>query len=107
MRIVNYFYPLTIFAKKLHRKCLGGLKYVLGLHDFFISNAFFQLSLSVLTFEQFEPQMLLISVAYYREKLSCRDTLLFLYLALCLHLGLYMSYLCDLFCHYHFHFYYN
>ena len=47
MRIVNYFYPLTIFAKKLHRRCLGGLKYVFGLHDFFISNAFFQLSLSV------------------------------------------------------------
>ena len=36
--------------------------------------------------------------------LSYRDTLYFLYLSLCLCLSLYMSYLCDLFCHYYFHF---
>ena len=35
-----------------------------------------------------------LSVAYYIEILSCQDTLYFLYLSLCLHFGLYMSYLC-------------
>ena len=48
-----------------------------------------------------------LSVAYYIETLSYRNTLYLLYLCLCLSLGLYMSYLCDLFCHYHFHFHYN
>ena len=48
-----------------------------------------------------------LSVAYYIETFSYRDTIYFQYLSLCLRLGLFMSYLCDLFCHYHFHFHCN
>ena len=37
-----------------------------------------------------------LSFAYYIEAFSYRDTLYFVYLSLCLRLGLFMSYLCDL-----------
>ena len=38
-----------------------------------------------------------LSVTYYIEIVSYQDKLYFLYLSLCLRLGLYMSYLCNLF----------
>ena len=48
-----------------------------------------------------------LSVAYYSEALSYRNMLYFVYLPLYLRLGLFMSYLCDLFFYYYFYFHYN
>ena len=48
-----------------------------------------------------------LSVTCCIEALSYRDTLYYVYLSLCLRLGLDMSYLCDLFFHYYFHFHCN
>ena len=50
---------------------------------------------------------MLINVAHYTEALSYRDMLYFVYLSLCLRLGLFMSTLCDLFFLNRFHFHYN
>ena len=49
----------------------------------------------------------LLSVTYHKEALSYRHSLYFAYFSLCLRLGLFMYYLCDLFFHYHFHFHNN
>ena len=63
------------------------------LHVFFISNTFFQLSLSVVK--------LLNELSFERMLLKCcllhMDTLYFVYLCLCLRLGLFISYLSELF----------
>ena len=48
------------------------------------------------------------SVQTWEPWLHClTETHYIFYICLCLRLSLYMSYLCDLFCHYHFHFHYN
>ena len=65
------------------------------IHAFFISNIFFNSASGLLNF-LIEPQMLL-SVAYFIETLSYRDTLCLWYLSLCLSLDLHMFYLCNLF----------
>ena len=44
-----------------------------------------------------------LSVAYYIEAWSYGDMLYLLYLSICLYLNVFMSYLCNLFFHYHFH----
>ena len=64
---------------------------------FFVSNAFFQLSLSV--FQLFIQLSLkcYLSLAFFIYTSCYRDTLYFAYLRLCPRIGLYMSYLCDLF----------
>ena len=60
------------------------------LHAFFISNAFFQLSLSVTShFNKLGLKCCFLSLVYYIETLSYQDTLYFLYLSLCPRLGLY------------------
>ena len=68
--------------------------FIAVLHAFFISNAFFQLSLSVASLFSKLSFKCCLGVAYYIGTLSYRDTLYFLYLSLCLRLGLYISYLC-------------
>ena len=74
---------------KPHKGC-NFKKYML----FFITNAFF-------------ASVLLKFSINYIEAMSYRDTLYFVYLPLCLYLGLYISYLCDLFCHYHYHYHFH
>ena len=56
-----------------------------------------------LTFQCIEPQMLL-TFACYIEALSYWGMLYFVYMSLCLRLGLFRSYLCNLFSHFHFHY---
>ena len=57
---------------------------------FFISNAFFQFSLSVTShFNKLGLKCSFLSLVYYIETLSYQDTLYFLYLSLCPRLGLY------------------
>ena len=68
--------------------------------SFFISNAFFQLSLSVaLLFNELSLKCCL-SVAYYIEAFTNRDMLYLVYLFLCLCFGLFMFYLYDIFFHF-------
>ena len=64
---------------------------------FFISNTFFQLSLSVVKLLNELSFECCSSVAYYIWTLFKRDTLYFVYLCLCLRLGLFVSYLFELF----------
>ena len=74
---------------------------------FFYKQRFFSTQLQCcLTFNELSLKCCL-SVAYYIEALSYGDTLYFVYLSLCLPLGVFNSYLCDLFFYYHFHFHYN
>ena len=98
----NHFYMFLKTSKFFVPKSL--LK---RMHVFFISNEFFSTQLQCcLTFNELSLKCCL-SVTYHIEALSYGDTLYFVYLSLCLPLGLFNSYLCDLFFYYHFHFYYN
>ena len=75
-----------------------------NIYAFFNSQRFFQLSLSVAyNFNELSLKCCL-SVAHYIEALSYQDTLYFADLSLYLHFGLFISSLCRLFFHYHFHF---
>ena len=71
---------------------------------FFLSNAFFQLRLSIAKLFNELSLKCCLSVAYYTEALSYRDTLCFVYLSPYLRLGVFSSYLRDLFFHYQFYF---
>ena len=73
---------------------------------FSISNALFQLSLSVAElFNELSLKYCLI-VAYYIKTSSYRDMLYCVHLFLCLRLSLFVSSLCDVFFHYLFLFLY-
>ena len=76
------------------------------LHAFFISNTFFQLSLSVAKFSNELNLKCWFNVAYYTKTLFNRNTLYCTSIS-SLPLGLFTSYLCDLSFHYHCDFHYN
>ena len=100
--------PLFFSDFTFYKEALCFIRFVLSLHALFYKKRFFfQLSISVASIFNKLSINCCLSVAYYIEILSYRDTLYFLFLSLCLGLGLYMSYLCDLFCYYHFHFHYS
>ena len=88
--------PKTIFGPG--NKCLktSHLEFIYYTF-FFISNTFFQLSLSVVKLLNELSFECCSSVAYYIWTLFKRDTLYFVYLCLCLRLGLFVSYLFELF----------
>ena len=88
--ILSYPLKLSLKSRVVIRKFKSN--YFSKTNIFFISNTFFQLSLSVaLLFHELNLQCCL-NVAHY---------------SLCLRLGLLTFYLCDLFFHSHFHFHYN
>ena len=76
------FYPIILYCFKF-----------IYLNTFFISNAFYQLNLSVAWFFNELNLKRCWSVVYYIETSLYRDTLCFIYW--CLHLDLLMSYMCD------------
>ena len=64
---------------------------------FFKSNAFFKSTLVLLNFSWIELQMLLRCCLIHITIIILRNKLYLVYLCLCLDLGLFISYLCDLF----------
>ena len=102
---VSFYNILGFYYERTHNSFT--IKELRQIHSVFRSNAFFQLSLSVAKCFIELSLRCCLRVAYYMEALSYRDRLYFVYLSLGLHIGLFMSYLCDLFFHHQFHFHYN
>ena len=102
---VSFYNILGFYYERTHNSFT--IKELRQIHSVFRTNAFFQLSLSVAKCFIELSLRCCLRVAYYMEALSYRDRLYFVYLSLGLHIGLFMSYLCDLFLHHQFHFYYN
>ena len=102
---VSFYNILGFYYERTHNSFT--IKELRQIHSVFRTNAFFQLSLSVAKCFIELSLRCCLRVAYYMEALSYRDRLYFVYLSLGLHIGLFMSYLCDLFLHHQFHFYYT
>ena len=85
-----------VFRTSSSRRMFAGL----------MAKRFFNSPSVLLNFPWIELQMLL-NCCLLHKTLSYRVTLYFVHLSLCLPLGLFMSWICDLFFHYHCHFPYN
>ena len=85
-----------VFRTSSSRRMFAGL----------MAKRFFNSPSVLLNFPWIELQMFL-NCCLLHKTLSYRVTLYFVHLSLCLPLGLFMSWICDLFFHYHCHFPYN